>query len=837
MKGLPIALGLVVLCAVPWIETATAQQSAVAPAMLATSAVPNLINYTGVLKDASGRTLTSVSGVTFLLYKDEQGGAPLWLETQNVTPDKLGHYTIELGASSANGIPADLFLSGEPRWLAVQIGNEAEQARVLLVAVPYAMKAADAATIGGLPPSAFVLAAPSAVSGTPTANPNEAALASRSSRATSDVSTTGGTANILPLFTTATNIQNSIVTQTGSGATGKIGINTTTPNATLYVNGATTSNGVLTSPASGTASAAGGKNSQPQDFIASAFNSGSSSAVPQKFQWQAEPAGNDTSTASGTLNLLFASGSATPAETGLKISSKGVFAFAAGQTFPGVADLTANTFTGNQTVTGNITAGGTGNITAAGELQGAVVNATTGFDIGGTRFAFGSAASHNAFMGFAGNSTTTGTYNTASGFEALGFDTTGYENTAIGAIALVSNTTGAYNVAVGQSALSASTSGFANTGVGNSAGGTIDGSVLTGKNNTALGTGASFSTGSLTNASAIGANAVVGESNALVLGGISGVNGQTASVNVGIGTTTPGAALHVIGHSVASGSGLDGTDGVNSSGGNGDPKGSPIGTFGGNGIIATGGTGVFDGEAEYGGDGVGGVFSGGNSGNNDTFGEVFERGTGDGIDVYAGSGQAAYFQGSVHVQGTLSSSNKEFKIDHPMDPANKYLVHASVESSEMMNIYTGNITTDSEGQAMVQLPEWFEALNTDFRYQLTVIGQFAQAIVTREMKNNQFEIGTSVPNVKVSWQVTGVRQDAYAKANPLRVEEEKDARLRGFYIHPELYGAPAEKQIEWARHPQTMKRLQEMKAQKRAAGAGRAFAPPVEARTRQVPSK
>src|SRR5208282_6533742 len=99
----------------------------------------------------------------------------------------------------------------------------------------------------------------------------------------------------------------------------------------------------------------------------------------------------------------------------------------------------------------------------------------------------------------------------------------------------------------------------------------------------------------------------------------------------------------------------------------------------------------------------------------------------------------------------------------------------------------------------------------------TVIGQFAQAIVAGEIENNQFEIRTSVPNVKVSWQVTGVRQDAYAKANPLLVEQEKEERLRGFYIHPELYGAPPEKQIEWARHPQMMKKIQEERARQLAA--------------------
>ncbi|MGA8502588.1 MAG: hypothetical protein WB683_13635 [Candidatus Sulfotelmatobacter sp.] len=108
-------------------------------------------------------------------------------------------------------------------------------------------------------------------------------------------------------------------------------------------------------------------------------------------------------------------------------------------------------------------------------------------------------------------------------------------------------------------------------------------------------------------------------------------------------------------------------------------------------------------------------------------------------------------------------------------------------------------------------------LNTGLRYQLTAIGQFAQAIVAHEIENNQFEIRTSTPNVKVSWQVTGVRQDAYAKAHPLVVEQEKDARLRGFYIHPDLFGAPPEKQIEWARHPQMMKRIKDMQARQLAA--------------------
>jgi hypothetical protein len=197
---------------------------------------------------------------------------------------------------------------------------------------------------------------------------------------------------------------------------------------------------------------------------------------------------------------------------------------------------------------------------------------------------------------------------------------------------------------------------------------------------------------------------------------------------------------------------------------------------------------------------------------------------GDGIDAIPGSdsngqnsGYGAAFGGDISVVGQIFAAVKDFKIDHPLDPANKYLVHSSVESSEMKNIYDGNVTTDGQGFATVQLPEWFEVLNTDFRYQLTVIGVFAQAIIAHKIENHQFTIRTNVPDVEVSWQVTGVRQDAFAKAHPLVVEQDKEARLKGFYIHPELYGQPEEKQIEWARHPQLMKQAKEARTRQLSA--------------------
>lgn len=175
------------------------------------------------------------------------------------------------------------------------------------------------------------------------------------------------------------------------------------------------------------------------------------------------------------------------------------------------------------------------------------------------------------------------------------------------------------------------------------------------------------------------------------------------------------------------------------------------------------------------------------------FGAVISNVAGGDILVGNGPGFVPKFRvdgnGNVFIAGNLTKGSGSFKIDHPLDPANKYLSHSFVESPDMMNIYNGNIVTDSHGLATVVLPDYFSALNADFRYQLTVIGQFAQAIVAQEIDSDRFTIKTDKPSVKVSWQVTGVRQDAYAKAHRIRVEEEKAEQERGHYLHPELFGA------------------------------------------------
>jgi hypothetical protein len=152
--------------------------------------------------------------------------------------------------------------------------------------------------------------------------------------------------------------------------------------------------------------------------------------------------------------------------------------------------------------------------------------------------------------------------------------------------------------------------------------------------------------------------------------------------------------------------------------------------------------------------------------------------------------------GNLSVTGTLSKGAGSFKIDHPLDPANKYLSHSFVESPDMMNVYNGNIVLDAKGRAWVELPDYFEALNQDFRYQLTAIGAPGPNLyVAQEIRGNRFQIAGGKAGGKVSWQVTGIRHDAYANAHRIPTEEEKIGDDRGSYLHPELFNQTEAKRI------------------------------------------
>jgi hypothetical protein len=247
-------------------------------------------------------------------------------------------------------------------------------------------------------------------------------------------------------------------------------------------------------------------------------------------------------------------------------------------------------------------------------------------------------------------------------------------------------------------------------------------------------------------------------------------------------------------------------------------------TFGGAGVVGTGGdSSASDRRGGTGVVGIGGTGSNSSDGGRGVEGEGGEASgagneSGTGIAGFPGKatngatvGKAGRFLGDVEVLGTVSKAGGSFKIDHPLDPENKYLYHSFVESPDMMNIYNGNVTTDNSGRAVVELPDWFEALNRDFRYQLTVVGQFAQVIVAEKVKGNRFTIQTSAPGIEVSWQVTGVRQDAWANKNRIKVEEQKSDKTRGFYLHPEAFDQPEEKSIQTVQYPE---RLRDQKQRK-----------------------
>jgi hypothetical protein len=156
----------------------------------------------------------------------------------------------------------------------------------------------------------------------------------------------------------------------------------------------------------------------------------------------------------------------------------------------------------------------------------------------------------------------------------------------------------------------------------------------------------------------------------------------------------------------------------------------------------------------------------------------------------------------VDIYGALNvySPDQHFKIDHPLDPQNKYLTHSAVESSERKNVYDGVMQLDADGTASVDLPEWFEALNGEFRYQLTAVGGAAPNLhVAEEISENRFRIAGGEGGMTVCWQVTGTRKDAASAANPFKVEEEKPQEERGRYLQPSLYGAPEEQSVMRAR--------------------------------------
>ncbi len=546
------------------------------------SVVPRLIQFNGAVTDSAGKPATGSVKITFSLYQFQEGGTPLWSETQSLALDSQGHFDAYLGAASPAGVPLDLFSTGAARWLGVQpeLPGAAEQPRVLLVGVPYALKAADAETLGGKPASAYVLSESQASTAVSPAGTGqlEAQGSAKSAAGASDSKTPqvggSGTTNYIPLWTSSSTLGNSELFQ---GATTKyVGVNTATPQAQLDTVSSSlwAIRGLARGTDKNTAGVVGIGESATATNIGVQGITESPSGVAADFQ-NLSTSGGDLIHAEATGGLRVLS-----ANTGLDSTGTPILTLVAGQLYPNFVLSTSDALS------------------------------ATGGNLGST------SGSGGVFYG--------------------------------------------------------------------------------------------------------------------------GLNGNFVPPGFGV---------------VANGG--DNDDSL---------------TVTGDGLLAM-----------------------------------------PGFDCCGGgTGLAGNFQGDVDVAGNLSKSSGSFKIDDPIDPANKYLYHSFVESPDMMNIYNGVAVLDSDGTAVVQLPEWFEALNRDYRYQLTAIGAAAPNLhIAQEVANHQFSIGGGSAGLKVSWQVTGIRQDAWANAHRIPVEVQKRGVERGHYIHPELFGAPSEDSILWARHPAQMQRIQQ----------------------------
>ena len=416
----PIAVTLLVLAGATGLR---AQQTP--PAASALAPVPRLVWFSGTFQPADGQPPQSVETVTVAVYRDREGGEPIWQETQRVPIHAGGRYDILLGSTTSDGMPLDLFTAGEPRWIGVRClrGGEVEQPRVHLASVPYALKAADADTLGGKPASAYVLAEPSP-SGT-AASASAITPPARSAAAAGPL--TAGTPGYLGVFVDSSNLGNSSLFQSGP----YLGQGTTAPKDALHV-AFTDAGGAITGYAVQNLSAAG--------YSGMLFYDQNGALV------QFQGFGNTTHeyrinniASGGTINFLIGSSSK------LKVATNGNIGL-------GVASPASKL-----DVAGDINLTGTLNQGGVTVLRTSSVSASTGLGPGALP-------------------STTAVDNTAVGANALGNDTTGSNNTATGDAALISNSSGSQNTAIGVSALALNTTGNNNITIGFNAAGNVAGS-------------------------------------------------------------------------------------------------------------------------------------------------------------------------------------------------------------------------------------------------------------------------------------------------------------------------------------------------------------------------
>jgi hypothetical protein len=423
-----------------------------------------------------------------------------------------------------------------------------------------------------------------------------------------------------------------------------------------------------------------------------------------------------------------------------------------------------NTFVGNEAGFNNI-----GTFSAIYEAYTGSWNVFLGDQAGFNN----TSASHNLYAGMqAGYSSTTGGSNVFLGGYAGRDNSTGINNVFVGSSAGWQNGTGNYNVYIGEHA------GYSNVNTSNN--------IFIGYNagSGVVGSGKFVLTSGYTSAP---------ETNAFMYGDMLSYSEKFLRLNQKLGVNiTPAYVIHSVDNSTTN-------DNPAIFGSHEVTEGYGVGVEG---------RGKYRGVKAYCSSSYAGAIQGANnyasnSGSGGAYGSYNTASTTSGAayGVYgyayssSGTAYAGYFAGNVSVTGTLSKGGGSFKIDHPLDPENKYLYHSFVESPDMMNIYNGNAVCDNTGKAVVELPAYFEALNMDFRYQLTTIGGFAQVYIEQEVQNNKFVIAGGTPNLKVSWQVTGVRNDPFAVKNRVPTEVDKSSDEKGLYLYPDVYNKSSDKSI------------------------------------------
>jgi hypothetical protein len=784
-------------------------------ASLSYADVPHMINYQGYLTDNTGAPVTGTVGLTFRIYDDPAAGNLLWDEYHASVSVDDGIFSVLLGGSLSNPEPLDPGdFNGDIRYLEMQVDGDPQpmSPRKEMVSVPYAFRAyaADQADNdwevsggnvftghGGIYPSGNV--------GIGTANPqanleiyqgspgNELRLSGQGSNqnGTFEEGEIIGRISIYQddyyhqpdyynpraileaeaqdegFWRTGTDL---IFKTAGSNVAepdermritkdGKVGIGTTTPAEKLDVVGNIHASGSIVS--------------------------GSSIGVVPA---NSPPGFPDRLAANGQVIYL---GYEDPVNSGIGAGTIGIARY--GNTLYGTQTKTHINLGVSSTtgiISGNLaycTVGGGYNNMATREFT--TVGGGQGNQSNG----------HLATIGGGSNNIADGTLATIGG---------GGSNTASGADVVVSG--GMHNNA--SRAVTAVGGGAYNTASG------VGAVVPGGENNTAAGDHSLAAgkyvniTSDADNTFAFGYNFTTSASHAVIF------HDTNTPIKVGIGTTAPTAKLDVESDQPLSWDGVirgryTGTamQDIPAIVGRSTPgdyygvggvfEGGYLGVLGK--VFPTGNLGYY---------GLWGIVNGGSGINGGVYGYAEGSGYNYGVRaVAAGSGTkygvwaqasgassyAGYFEGDVHVTGTLSKAAGSFKIDHPLDPENKYLYHSFVQSPDMMNVYNGNVILDANGEAQVELPDYFEALNRDFRYQLTCIGGFAPVYVAEKVSRNRFKIAGGEPGMELSWQVTGIRKDAFAEANRIEVEVDKPAKERGKYLHPEAHGLGEEHGIHY----------------------------------------